>query len=51
VWTLRSERQFLPPSYGGKPEAEYHQFRSLGVDGIFTDFPDVGRKALDSAGR
>jgi glycerophosphoryl diester phosphodiesterase len=46
VWTLRQEPTFLSPSYNGDFEAEFRQFRDLGVDGIFTDFPDVGRKAI-----
>jgi glycerophosphoryl diester phosphodiesterase len=46
VWTLRSEPVFLSPSYGGDPKKEFQQFADLGVDGIFTDFPDVGHEAL-----
>ena len=46
VWTLRSEPVFLSPSYGGDPRNEYRQFASLGVDGIFGDFPDVASAAL-----
>ena len=46
VWTLRSEPAFLSPSYGGDPIEEYRQFASLGVDGIFGDFPDVAFAAL-----
>ena len=49
VWTLRSEPVFLSPTYGGDPGAEFRHFRDLGVDGIFTDFPDVGARALASA--
>ena len=48
VWTFRSEPMFLSPSYNGHPEAEYLQFRALGVDGLFTDFADVARSALRS---
>jgi len=48
VWTLRSEAAFLSPSYGGDPIKEYRQFASLGVDGIFGDFPDVAFAALRS---
>ena len=45
VWTLRIDKEFLPAAYGGKGEAEFEQFRQIGVDGVFTDFPDVGVKA------
>lgn len=46
VWTLRNEAVFLSPSYDGHPEEEFRQFAGLGVDGIFTDFPDTGAAAL-----
>jgi len=46
VWTLRADKEFLPAVYAGKPEAEFERFRDLGVDGIFTDFPDIGVRAL-----
>jgi glycerophosphoryl diester phosphodiesterase len=46
VWTLRAEPMFLSPSYHGDFKAEFVQFRDLGVDGIFTDFPDVAAQAL-----
>jgi len=46
VWTLRSEDAFLSPSYGGDPRREYEQFASIGVDGLFTDFPDVAAGAF-----
>ena len=41
IWTLRKEAQFLPASYAGDMAAEVRQFVALGVDGMFTDFPDV----------
>ncbi len=46
IWTLRNEPVFLSPSYGGDPAKEYRQFRDLGVDGLFTDFPDTAAAAL-----
>jgi glycerophosphoryl diester phosphodiesterase len=46
VWTLRSDREFLPAAYNGDAAAEYRRFRDLGVDGIFTDFPDAAAGAL-----
>jgi hypothetical protein len=41
---------FLSPTYNGKPEAEYQQFRDLGVDGIFT-FADVATRTLMGTSR
>ena len=46
VWTLRSDPAFLPSGYGGVPAAEWRRFMSLGVDGIFGDFPDVGASTI-----
>ena len=46
VWTLRNEPVFLSPSYHGDPALEFRQFAGLGVDGIFTDFPDAATRAL-----
>jgi len=46
VWTMRREPQFLPASYHGDLEEEMRQFADLGVDGIFTDFPDVAADAF-----
>jgi glycerophosphoryl diester phosphodiesterase len=46
VWTLRADPQFLPESYRGNAEEEFRWFARLGVDGIFTDFPDIGARAL-----
>jgi glycerophosphoryl diester phosphodiesterase len=49
VWTVRIDKEFLPAGYGGKPEAEFEQLRSLAVDGVFTDFPDVAAKVYGVA--
>jgi glycerophosphoryl diester phosphodiesterase len=49
VWTLRVEPQFLPAGYQGRPESEFEQFQKLGVDGVFTDSPDVASKAYRAA--
>ena len=46
VWTMRSDEAFLPKDYAGDAAAEWRLFRSLGVDGIFGDFPEVGVAAL-----
>jgi glycerophosphoryl diester phosphodiesterase len=46
VWTMRNEANFLSPSYQGDPAAEVRRFIALGVDGLFTDFPDVAVDVL-----
>ncbi len=40
-WTFRSDPVFLAPDYEGDPVREIDQFLALGVDGLFTDFPDL----------
>ena len=42
VWTLRADHQFLPAGYKGDAQAEFLRFQRLGVDGVFTDYPDIG---------
>jgi glycerophosphoryl diester phosphodiesterase len=49
AWTLRIDKEFLPAGYKGRAEAEFEQFRDLGVDGIFTDFPDVAARVFGPA--
>jgi glycerophosphoryl diester phosphodiesterase len=46
AWTMRSDPRFLAREYGGDPGREYRQFAALGVDGVFTDFPDDAVRAL-----
>lgn len=41
VFTFRNEQRRLASSYMGDPQAEYLQFFRLGVDGVFTEFPDT----------
>jgi glycerophosphoryl diester phosphodiesterase len=55
AWTLRNDAEFLSPSYDGDPRREVEQFLDLGVDGVFTDFPntvvDVIRARRGTGGR
>lgn len=44
AYTFRNEGQYLASDYNGNPEAEYEQFFRLGVDGVFSDFPDTAVK-------
>lgn len=46
-WTFRSDERFLSPAYQGEPAREYEQFFALGVDGVFSDFPDVALRTRD----
>ena len=48
AWTMRNEPDFLSTSYGGDPAAEVRRFIALGVDGVFSDFPDVAVRARSS---
>jgi glycerophosphoryl diester phosphodiesterase len=45
AWTVRIDREFQPAAYRGRPEAEFERLREIGVDGVFTDFPDVAANA------
>lgn len=47
-YTFRSDPPFLAPVYGGDPAEEYCKFFALGVDGVFSDFPDDALKARAS---
>lgn len=40
TWTFRSEQSRLANQYNGNPINEYLQFYELGIDGVFSDFPD-----------
>jgi glycerophosphoryl diester phosphodiesterase len=40
VYTFRNEPHYLLKDYDN-PEAEYDQFFKLGIDGVFSDFPDT----------
>jgi glycerophosphoryl diester phosphodiesterase len=50
VWTVRIEKDFLPAGYHGDVAAEFEALRRLGVDGVFTDFPDLGVKVYATGG-
>jgi glycerophosphoryl diester phosphodiesterase len=41
TWTFRNEQRRLPADYRGNPVSEYLEFYSLGIDGVFADFPDT----------
>jgi len=41
TWTFRNEQRRLVSDYAGNPVNEYLQFYKLGIDGVFSDFPDT----------
>jgi glycerophosphoryl diester phosphodiesterase len=41
AWTFRSEDRYLAAEFQGDPAAEIRRFLELGLDGLFSDFPDV----------
>lgn len=45
TYTFRNEPAMLAPEYQNDPLPEYRQFYELGVDGVFSDFPDTALKA------
>ncbi len=47
AYTFRSEAPGLVSDYKGDPKAEYRRFFALGVDGVFSDFPDTAAAARD----
>ncbi len=46
-YTFRDEERFLAQDFEGDPLKEYEFFYQMGVDGLFTDFPDTAIKARD----
>jgi glycerophosphoryl diester phosphodiesterase len=50
TYTFRSEPATLAPEYNSDPQLEYRQFYALGIDGVFSDFPDAALKAREKWG-
>lgn len=46
-YTFRSDPPHLAADYDGDPTKEYQQFFELGVDGVFSDFPDHAIQARE----
>jgi glycerophosphoryl diester phosphodiesterase len=46
TWTFRNEDVFLPLDFQGNPQAEYQLFFDLGIDGVFSDNPDLAVEVL-----
>jgi glycerophosphoryl diester phosphodiesterase len=47
TWTFRNEPHRLAAEYGGDPKEEYKLFYALGIDGLFSDFPDTALAARE----
>jgi glycerophosphoryl diester phosphodiesterase len=47
VFTFRNEKRHLASNYRGDPQAEYLQFFRVGVDGVFSEFPDTAVMARE----
>ncbi len=47
AYTFRNEADLLAFDYNGNPRNEYKRFFELGVDGVFSDFPDTAVAARD----
>ena len=45
TYTFRNEPATLAPQYRSEPQLEYRQIFSLGIDGVFSDFPDTALAA------
>jgi len=45
TYTFRNEPAMLAPQYRGDPLLEYQQIFGMGIDGVFSDFPDTALKA------
>lgn len=41
AWTFSNEPRCLEADYHGNPISEYLRFYELGIDGVFSDFPDT----------
>ncbi|OYY90554.1 MAG: glycerophosphodiester phosphodiesterase [Sphingomonas sp. 28-66-16] len=56
-WTFRAENMFLPatfrdgpnPATHGRIDAEIAAYLKLGIDGFFTDYPQIGVNAVKAA--
>ncbi|HEY9208168.1 glycerophosphodiester phosphodiesterase [Acidovorax soli] len=48
AYTFRSEAKRLASDFKGDPKAEYKLFFDLGVDGVFSDFPDHAKAAREN---
>jgi glycerophosphoryl diester phosphodiesterase len=58
VWTFRAENHFLPddlkvgaaPEAHGRMDRELERYLDFGIDGFFTDFPEIGVRVRNARG-
>lgn len=48
TWTFRSEPKRLASDFKGDPASEYKAYLALGIDGLFSDFPDQAVKVRNA---
>jgi glycerophosphoryl diester phosphodiesterase len=48
TYTFRNEPATLAAQYANDPLPEYRQIYDMGIDGVFSDFPDTARQALEA---
>lgn len=48
TWTFRNEAHRLAGSYANDATKEYNQFFDMGIDGVFSDFPDTAVAARNA---
>ena len=48
TWTFRNEPRRLAATYANDPGKEYQQFFEMGVNGVFSDFPDSAVQARNA---
>jgi glycerophosphoryl diester phosphodiesterase len=51
AWTFRDEPRHIAERFGGDPLREYAFYFALGVDGVFSDFPDTALAARAALSR
>jgi len=50
TYTFRNEPATLAAQYANDPQPEYRQIYGMGIDGVFSDFPDTARQSRDAVG-
>ena len=46
AWSFRNEDIFLPLDFQGNPQGECELFIKLGIDGVFSDYPDTALRTI-----